>query len=185
VSTATRLTRRRAGLRAFTAARAVAAAALAVVVTFSADHTPRFGLLVFGVFAVVQGAIVGLGVGSAARTRTGRTIVLARALVLLLTGALALALPNGGLGTLLLLETVAFLVAGALEVLSGLRRADATAASRDAVTMGGLQLVVGVMLSILDPDALFAVGVLGAWGAVAAVYLGIAAVSLSRRGEPS
>lgn len=185
MSTATSTGRRPAGLRTFIAARAVAAALLAVVVTFSADHSASFGLLVFGGFAVVQGIILGLAVPSSAATTAGRILVGVRATVSLVLGAAALSLPGGGLGSLLLLETVGFLVIGVLEVLSGLRRADAGATSRDAVTVGGLEVVVGVMLSILNPDPIFAVGVLGAWGAIVAVYLGIAAVSLSRRGRPS
>ena len=52
----------------------------------------------------------------------------------------------------------------------------------DAVVVGGLQVLVGVLLVILNPDALFAVGVLSAWGALVAVYLGISAVNLRRRG---
>jgi uncharacterized membrane protein HdeD (DUF308 family) len=64
VSTATS-TRRRDGVRVVTAARAVAAAALALVITFLPDHSPTFGLLVFGVFQIVQGAIVGCGPGPA------------------------------------------------------------------------------------------------------------------------
>jgi uncharacterized membrane protein HdeD (DUF308 family) len=159
----------------------VAAAVLAVVVTFSADHSAAFGLVVLGWFAIVQGLVLALGAGSAAITPVGRALVVARALVLVVLGALALALPGGGLGALLLLETVAFLVTGALEVLSGLRRPDATAGSRDAVTVGGLELIVGAMLSVLPPDAIFAVGVLGMWAAVVAVYLGIAAASMGRR----
>lgn len=183
MSTTTSAGRHPAGLRAFTAARAVAAAVLAAVVTFSPDHThtPPFGLLVFGAFAVVQGIILGLAVPSSAVTAAGRVLAGARAVVSVLLGATALSLPGGGLGSLLLIETVAFLVVGALEVLSGLRRADATPVSRDLITVGGLELVVGLMLSVLPPDAVLAVGVLSAWGAVVAVYLGIAAVSLSRR----
>ena len=181
MSTATSTGRHPAGLRAFTAARAVAAAVLAVVVTFSADHTAPFGLLVFGGFAVVQGVILGLAVPSSAATTSGRIQVGARAVVSVVLGATALSLPGGGLGSLLLIETVAFLVIGVLEVLSGLRRADANAASRDAITVGGLQVVVGVLLSVLPPDAVFAVGVLSAWAAIVAVYLGIAAASMGRR----
>ncbi len=181
MSLATGVSRRRASLTAFTAARAIAAAVLAIVVTFSADHTPAFGLVVLGGFAVVQGLIVGAGFRATAATPTGRGLVLARAAVLLVLGGTALALREGGLGTLLLLETVLFLVTGALEVISGLRRADASIVSRDLVTVGGLELIVAAMLAILGPDSIFAVGVLGAWGAVVAVYLGIAAVSIGRR----
>lgn len=171
-------TRRRDGVRIVTAARAVAAAALAVVVTFSADHSPTFGLLVFGVFQIVQGAIVGIGLRSAARSAAGRLILAARAVIGVLLGTAALALPYAGLGTLVLLVTAASLVLGALEVLSGVRREDAGPWSRDAVTVGGLTAVVGLLLSVLPPDTVFLVGLLGAWGAVVAVYLGIAAVSL-------
>jgi hypothetical protein len=63
-------------------------------------------------------------------------------------------------------------------VLSGVRRDDDGPWSRDAVLVGGLTAVVGLLLSVLPPDTVFLVGLLGAWGAVVAVYLGIAAVSL-------
>ena len=184
LATATTTERGASGLRAVTAARAIVAAALAVVVTFTADHTPSFGLLVFGAFGVVYGLVVVAGARTIARTRSGRGIVVARGLVLVLAGALALVRHDGGLGTLLVLEAPAFLVAGALEVLGGLRRVDANAASRDAVVVGGLALLVGAMLSILTPDSIFAVGVLSAWGAIVAVYLGIAALTPGRiRGD--
>lgn len=181
MSTATSVSRGRLSLTAFTAARAVVAAVLAAVVTFSADHTPAFGLAVFGVFAVVQGVVIAAGASAFAGSGVGRLLMVLRALVLLVVGVLAVVLVGNGLGTLLTLEIVGFLGSGALEVLSGLRRADASIASRDLVTVGGLELVVGAMLAILLPDSLFAVGVLSAWGAVVAVYLAIAAVSIARR----
>jgi hypothetical protein len=182
VSTATPVARRRASLTAFTALRAVVVAVLAAVVTFSADHTPPFGLAVFGVFAIVQGAVVAAGVRGFAASRVGGLLVVLRGAALIVVGVVSVALAGaGGIGALLAVETAGFLVAGALEVLSGLRRADASPASRDLVTVGGLELLVGVMLAILLPDSIFAVGVLSAWGAVVAVYLGIAAVSIARR----
>lgn len=171
-------TRRLSGVRIVTAARAVAAGLLAVVITFTPAHTPTFGLLVLGVFQIVQGGIVGVGLRAAARSRAGRALLLARAAVGVLIGTAALALPYAGLGTLLLLLTAGSLVLGALEVVSGLRREDAGPWSRDAIAVGGLTAVVGLLLSVLPPDAVLAVGMLGAWGAVVAVYLGIAAVSL-------
>jgi hypothetical protein len=182
VSTATPVAPRRASLTAFTAVRAALVAALAVVVTFSADHTPAFGLAVFGVFAVLQGAVIAAGARGSAVSRIGRLLVLLRGALLVVVGALSVTLVGGAtLGGLLTVEIAGFLGAGALEVLSGLRRADASPASRDLVTVGGLELLVGVMLAILLPDSIFAVGVLSAWGALVAVYLGIAAVSIARR----
>ncbi|MCU1474203.1 hypothetical protein [Amnibacterium sp.] len=182
MSTATPVAPRRASLTAFTALRAVVVAVLAVVVTFSADHTPAFGLAVFGVFAVAQGAVIAAGVRGFAVSRAGRLLVVLRGAVLVVVGVLSVAMVGGAtVGALLSAEIAGFLGAGVLEVLSGLRRADASPASRDLITVGGLELLVGVMLAILLPDSIFAVGVLSAWGAVVAVYLGIAAVSIARR----
>ncbi|HEV7622677.1 MAG TPA: hypothetical protein VGO26_00960 [Amnibacterium sp.] len=182
MSTVTPATPGRAPLTTFTALRAVVVAALAVVVTFSADHTPPFGLAVFGVFAVVQGTVIAAGVRGFAVSRVGRLLVLLRGALLVVVGALSVSLVGGGgVGALLAVEIAGFLGAGALEVLSGLRRVDASPASRDLVTVGGLELLVGLMLAILLPDSIFAVGVLSAWGAIVAVYLGIAAVSIARR----
>jgi hypothetical protein len=183
VSTATPVAPSRASLTAFTALRAVVVGALAVVVTFSADHTPPFGLAVFGAFAVVQGIVVAGGAGAFAGSRLGRLLVVLRGAALVVAGAASLVLlRDATVGALLSVEIAGFLAAGALEVISGLRRADVSPASRDLVTVGGLELLVGVMLAILLPDSIFAVGVLSAWGAVVAVYLGIAAVSIARRG---
>lgn len=180
MSTAPTSARRLNGVRLVTAARAVAAAALAVVVTFSADHSPMFGLLVFGVFQIVQGAIVALGLRAATRTPAGRGVMIARASVGVLVGAAALALPieYRTLGLLLLLVTLGYLVLGVLEVYAGLRRADQGPWSHDAVTIGGLTLVVGIMVLVIAPDSVFTVGLIGAWAALTAVYLAIAAVSL-------
>ena len=50
-----------------------------------------------------------------------------------------------------------------------------------ATALAALQLVVGAMVLILDEDALFSVGVLSAWAALVAVYLGIAAANLRVR----
>jgi hypothetical protein len=183
VSTATPVAPSRASLTAFTGLRAVVVGALAVVVTFSADHTPPFGLAVFGAFAVVQGVLIAAGAGAFTGSRLGRLLVVLRGAALVAAGVVSLVLVRDAtVGALLSVEIAAFLAAGALEVTSGLRRADSSPASRDLVTVGGLELLVGVMLAILLPDSIFAVGVLSAWGAVVAVYLGIAAVSIARRG---
>ena len=40
-------------------ARAVPAAGLALVITFSADHSARFGLITFGIFGIIAGLVLG------------------------------------------------------------------------------------------------------------------------------
>jgi hypothetical protein len=166
------------------AARAVAAALVAVVVTFTLDHgaPARFGLLVLGGYLLLQAAVLSVGTTVLARTRTGRVLVVVRAAVSLVGAIVALTDADGGVGLLRPLEGAVFLLVGALEIVGGLRGAERSELAGDAVVVGGLQVLVGLMLFILNPDALLAVGVLGAWGAVVAVYLGISAVNLRRRG---
>ncbi|RIX30100.1 hypothetical protein [Amnibacterium setariae] len=166
------------------AARAVAAAVLAAVVTFALDHgaPAAFGLIVLGGYLVLQAVVLAACSPGLARTRAGRGLVLVRALVSLAGGVVALAGSGAGLDLLRPLEALVFLALGALEIVGGLLRAERAELSGDAVVVGGLQVLVGVLLVVLNPDALFAVGVLSAWGALVAVYLGISAVNLRRRG---
>ena len=181
MTTAPRVSQRSTALVAVTAGRALVAAVLAAVVTFSADHTPAFGLLVLGLFGVVFGLVSVFGAAVHPLAPVGRGLVVARSVVFLLGGVAALALSGGGLLALVVVQAVVFLLAGAFEVLSGVRRDGPPETAGDAVVVGGLEVLVGLMLVILDQDAVFTVGVLGAWGAIVAVYLGIAAVSLRRR----
>jgi hypothetical protein len=166
------------------AARAVAAALLAAVVTFALDHSApaRFGLAVLGAYLVLQAVVLGACTPLLARSRTGRLLVVVRAVVSLAGGAVALAAPAAGIDLLRPLEAAVFGIVGAVEIVGGLLGAERADLAGDAVVVGGLQVLVGVLLVVLNPDPLFAVGVLSAWGAVVAVYLGISAVNLRRRG---
>ena len=181
-------------LRLSLALRAVVAGVVAVVVTLSADslgHTPvdvdgaaRVGAVYFGGFEVLQGLVVALGARSTP-SPAGRALVRARALVGILFGVLAVVLAGAGFGTLLLVFTVTALLTGVLEVLVGVRRRDAGPASRDGVVAGGLTTLVGALLLLLPPDVTFTLGLLAAWTALLAVYLGIAAASLRPARHPA
>lgn len=160
------------------ASRALLAAALAAVVTFSRDNTAPFGLAVLGIFLVAQGLLTAAWSARLARTRTGLGLLLARSAVSVVAGVAALTSTGGGVDALRLVEIAAFLVVGVLEVLGALLRAEGPDTAGDALVVGGLQVVVGLMLVILNPDQRFSVGVLSAWGAIVAVYLGIAAANL-------
>lgn len=170
-------------------ARALAAAALAAVITFSPQHTAqfgldatvRFGLAVLGAYLLVQAVLLAVWAPRLGRTRVGLVLLLARAAVSLAGGVVALTQLDGGIDVLRPVQVVVFLLVGALEVVGGVLRAEAPDAAGDAVVVGGLQVLVGLMVVILNPDALFSVGVLAAWGAVVAVYLGIAAANLRAR----
>ena len=165
------------------AMRAIVAAVLALVVTFALDHgdPARFGLLVLGGYLIVQAVVLAVCAPGLAWSRGGRTLVLLRALVSLIGGVLALTGVEGGIDVLRPLEALVFLLIGALEIVGGLRRSERADLAGDAIVVGGLQALVGVLLIILNSDPLFAVGVLAAWGAIVAVYLGISAANLRRR----
>lgn len=164
------------------ASRAVLAAALAAVVTFSTEHRPpqrvELGIVVLGGYLLAQAVLLAAWSPRLARTRTGLVLLLARAAVSLLGGVLLLASPGGGIGVLRGVEILVFLVVGALEVVGALLRAEGPDAAGDGVVVGGLQVLVGLMLVILNADVAFSVGVLSAWGALVAVYLGISAANL-------
>ena len=183
MTTTSRTGRERVSTPVAVGARAVAAAALAVVVTFTLDHSApaRFGLAVLGGYLLLQAVVLAIGTRGLAWTRAGRGLVLLRAAVSLVGGVLALTGTDAGISLLRPLEAVVFLLIGALEIVGGLRRGERADLSGDAVVVGGLQVLVGVVLVVLNSDPLFAVGVLAAWGAIVAVYLGISAVNLQRR----
>lgn len=175
-----------AGSVVLSVARAALAVVLAAVTTFwpQPDRTAGFALAVLGAFLLAQGVVLAAG-SRTGSTRRGVLLVLARAAVSLVAGAVAVSGVERGIGLLIPLEAVAFLLVGALEVVGGTRGSGPVDTAGDAVVVGGLQLLVGVLLVILLPDALFAVGVLSAWSAVTAVYLGIAAANLRRRSVPA
>ncbi|GAA2750878.1 hypothetical protein [Amnibacterium kyonggiense] len=165
------------------AARAAAAAVLALVVTFALDHgdPAGFGLAALGGYLLLQAVVLAVCTTGLAWTRAGRILVLVRAAVSLVGGVIALAGLGSGIGLLRPLEALVFLAVGVLEIVGGLRRSERAELSGDAVVVGGLQALVGVLLIVLNEDALLATGVLGAWGAIVAVYLGISAANLRRR----
>lgn len=175
-------------------ARAIPAAALALAVTFSADHSARFGLVVFGCFGVLAGIV--LGVASWRRLRTSGVLphFLAQAVVTTLAGILALIARDGGTSDLLLILTVFAAITGVLELYSGLRSRRRFVAAGDWIAVGAFTAVAAVALVLIPsgyaqpftgPDhvarvldaSVVAVGLLGAYAAIVTVYLVIAGLS--------
>lgn len=164
------------------ASRAVLLAALAAVVTFNTEHRPAYrvelGIVALGVFLLAQAVLLAAWSPRLARNRLGLALLLGRAAVSLVGAVLLLSAPGGGIDVLRPVEILVFLVVGALEIAGALLRGEGPDATGDGVVMGGLQVVVGAMVVILNPDVAFSVGVLSAWGALSAVYLAIAAANL-------
>lgn len=182
--------------------RAVIAAFAAIVITFSADHSPALGLAVFGIFAVATGVIV---VASALTTisRGGiRTLVILQGIVGVVTGAIALVSGDNDLETLIVIVAVFASITGFIELFIGLRVRGVLDVSRDWVFVGSLTAALAVTAVLLprgirEPvvgvngveayltSSVVFVGLFGAYCAIVAVYLVIAGLSLTWASRPT
>ena len=181
-------------------ARAVPAAIIAIFITFSADHSVRLGALSLGIFAVIT---AGLLIPTALRELTGtpRLLVLGQGIVLGVGAVLAFLGLGASVSYLLYVTSAIFVVSGALELTAGLI-ARGSAVARDWIFLGGLSVLFGLVVLLIPvdlvdvitiPDQTVApltaptvvVGGLGAYTAIAAVYLVIAALSLKWAAQPS
>lgn len=176
-------------------ARAAVAAAAALAVTFSADHSAPLGYLLFGLFAVVTAVIIGVAAVVEVGPRVSRTFHLVQGGVMLVTGAIAVLLPGGGLAFLIFLVALFAIVSGFIELYLGLRSRRRDPAWRDAIFLGALTVALAVVVLLVPPGysqaftgpdgvprhltaSVIVVGVLGAYWAICAVYLVIAGLSL-------
>jgi uncharacterized membrane protein HdeD (DUF308 family) len=177
--------------------RAIAAAALACVITFAGGfYTPEYGLASFGGYAIVVG-LVGIYISARALgSGASRNVFLIQAIVSIAAGIAALLGMHGGLPVLLVVIALWGVVAGALELYAGIRSRRVKAGARDWIFVGALTLVLAIVALVIPPDyvqhynapddggarvlnaSVMVVGALGLYGAVVAVYLAIAAFSL-------
>ena len=183
-------------------ARAIVAAIAAIAITFSADHSASFGLLVFGIFTIATGAVLLAGARSAIARGVVRTISTVQGIVGILVGIVALTLSWLDLPLFILLVSAWAAVTGFLELYLGLRSRGRLAHSRDWVFVGALTAVLALVAVLIPADfsqaytgpdeverflttAVIIVGSLGAYAAITGIYLVIAALSLKWAGQPS
>lgn len=179
--------------------RAVLAFLPAIAITFIPDHSADFGLVVFGSWAVVSGVVLG---ALALRTLSGlaRTLFLVNGIVTAVAGLLALSFQGAGLPLYLYLVSVWAAITGFVELYAGIRErgrtdralagtststnasTDAAArrpsVARDWITAGALTAIFAIAYLLLPPNAVVAVGLLGAYLVILGVYLAIAGFSL-------
>jgi uncharacterized membrane protein HdeD (DUF308 family) len=176
-------------------ARGILALALGVTITLTLDHTPAFGLVTFGVFAVLTCAVL-LGAtifgAYAGRMRAG---FLAQGVATLAAGIVALAAPGGGVAFLAVLVGAWALVAGLLEGASGILAGKLSPLARDWIIAGVLTVALGAVALLLPPDfeqalvgekgatgtltsSVILVGVIGAWAVLVGVLQTISAITV-------
>ena len=175
--------------------RAIPLAVMAVLITFSADHSSRLGMLSFGLFAVVSGLALALLSSRPLGRGVQRAVFVGQGILTVLAGLVAVIWPNAGVGFFLFLLSGWAALTGFLELYAGIRARGRHAASRDWLFIGGLTVVLALVVLIVPPDlqdqflgengvsgvlstSIIVVGCLGAYGAIAAVYLVIAGLSL-------
>ncbi len=183
-------------------ARAGVAAIAAMVITFSADHSPTLGLTVFGVFAVATGLVV---VGTAMRTIAAgriRSLFVLSGITGVLAGVVAVVVRDGSLETLLLIVAAWAAITGFIEIFVGLSTRGSMSVSRDWVFVGFLTALLAVTAVVVPRDlrdpvvgvngveayltsSVVFVGAIGAYCAVVAVYLAIAGLSLNWESRPT
>lgn len=164
--------------------RAVVALAAAALITFTRDaHTAEFGLIVFGVFAVLDGLVTGALTRVLTARGLTRTLFVIQGVIGVIAGVIALALFANSLGLFLYLVTVWAALTGFLELYSGLRDRGRDAAARDWLITGGLTAVLALVLLFVPADAVLAIGLFGAWAVIVGVFQAIGAVSLRSAGR--
>ncbi|MFS0729101.1 hypothetical protein ABC270_03360 [Curtobacterium sp. 1P10AnD] len=174
--------------------RAVPAAIVALVITFSSNHAAGYGLVLFGAYAVVEAVVLAVGSRRLDDDRRSRRSSLAQAVVAGVAGLAALALSGGGLPAFITIVVAFAVLTGALELTQGLRARGRSPFARDWSTVGGLTLLLAIAFLVTPPDyskqlggiddaqgtldaPIILVGLLGAYLAVTAVFHVIAGLS--------
>ena len=149
----------------------------AAVITFSPNHSPELGLLVFGAWAIASGLVVGALTLRLLDDRGIRSLFLVTAIATVAAGLLAVTVP-GALPFLLYLVSIWAAVTGFVELYAGLRARGRTSAARDWIAAGAFTAVLALVFLLLPPDPVTAVGLLGGYFVILGVYLVIGGFSL-------
>lgn len=176
-------------------ARGVLALGLGISITLTLEHSPLFGLLTFGSFAVLTGAVLLLASLRSAYAGRMRPAFLVQALATLAAGIVAFAVPTGGVAFLAVLVGAWAIVTGLLEGASGILMRSALPLARDWIITGALTVVLGVVAVALPPDfvqafsgekgnsgtltsSVILIGVIGAWAILVGVLQVISAITV-------
>lgn len=164
-------------LRPLVLVRALPALGVGLAITFTADHSSQVGLTAVGILGLTTALAVVVGALRLPRGEALRELHLGLGVVYAIAGAIALLLPATRLSFLLLVLAGWSVIAGALELVWGIRHRTDHPFGRDALIVGGGTLALAVVLG-LTSDPVSAVGFLGGYAIVVGVFLVIAALSL-------
>lgn len=182
--------------RSFTArhvqlARAALAAIAAIMITFSPDHSAAVGLSVFGGFTGATALVLVLA-AILVHPKGQRWPSILLAAVTFLIGAVG-SFPALRTDLTFFIAVAAWAgITGLIELILGIR-ARGTEGARDAMTVGGLGVLLAVLLALVPIDysleyavegnpftltgIVIGVGLFGGYAAIVAVFLGIAGLA--------
>lgn len=183
-------------------ARAVVAAVVAIAITFSADHSAPFGFLTFGALALASAIVVTVGAVLTLDRGIERSLFIASGLIGAAAGAVGLASTGAGLPFLLFLVSAWAALTGFLELYLGLRARRTRPVGKDWLFVGAVTAALAVVVLLVPTDftqaytgpdeverfltaSVIVVGAVGAYAAIIAVYLAIAALSLKWAVRPA
>jgi len=173
---------------------------LAVVITFSADHSAPLGLLTFGVFGVLAGAVI---TAFAFRSEKGavRMLQIIQGVLTAAVGLGVFAAMSAGLPFLVFAVSGWAVITGFLELYVGVRTRRTSPIARDHIFIGGLTVLLAVVILVVPPElaqpytvddttyyltsSIVVVGLLGAYWAIMGVFLIIAAFSVKWADAPA
>lgn len=176
--------------------RALFAAASALMITFSPDHSAAVGFAVFGGFAAASGFIFILGAWLAVPSGSRWPLILLA--VIDLMAAIVSGIPTWRTDAVFFVVVIIWAAAtGLVELIAGLRTRRTDPTAKDSITVGALGLVLAVVLLVIPAGyslqysvdgthaltltgIILAVGMFGGYTAIVAVFLAIAGFSPNR-----
>ena len=176
--------------------RALFAAVAALMITFSSDHSAPVGLAVFSGFVFVTALVHVLAAWLVLPAGSRWSSVLLA--VVGVVAGMVTGIPGWRTDDLFFIVVSSWaIVSGGIELLAGIRaRSTADVLSRDAITVGALGILLGVVLLLVPAGfvqeytvgggtyllsgIILGVGMLGGYAAIVAVFLGIAGLTPKR-----
>lgn len=157
--------------------RSITLLAVGLAIAFTAGHTAQFGLITFGVMALVSSVTLGVLAGGLESSTRARGLHIWQSLVSLVVGALAVGLSTTG--TLFLLWAIVLwsLLVGVAEAFAGWRLPAGSALRQDWIVQGAMTVLLALVVLSQSADSVAVVGFVGAWAIIMGVYLAIAGFS--------
>jgi len=177
--------------------RALFAAVAALMITFSSDHSAPVGLAVFSGFVFVTALVQALAAWLVLPAGSRWSYILLAALGIIAGGVSGI--PTWRSDDLFFIVVSSWaILSGGIELLAGIRaRRTGDTLARDAITVGALGILLGIVLLLIPAGFLqeytiekagtfvlsgiiLGVGMFGGYAAIVAVFLGIAGLTPKR-----